>query len=165
VVWRLGKKEIICLSLHCHHQNDPCIKIGSDESHFNVSFIVRDKVTRQCPQTTTFLKRKESRSGFELKSFCLPAYRLITTRPNRLTHRYLSSGDMYIIIGSIRRRPERTWTSIYTSPWTVTFLGSRSDGWVVTVGSDLFETFVCLTLSWWTVRTFSLSWSCSHSRT
>ena len=22
---------------HCHHQNDPCIKMGSDESHFNVS--------------------------------------------------------------------------------------------------------------------------------
>ena len=25
------------LSLHCHHQNDFCIKVGSDESHFNVS--------------------------------------------------------------------------------------------------------------------------------
>ena len=34
------------LSLHCHHQNDSCIKMGSDESHFNVSLIVRDKVTR-----------------------------------------------------------------------------------------------------------------------
>ena len=31
-----------------------CIKMGSDESHFNVSLIVRDKITRQCPQTTTF---------------------------------------------------------------------------------------------------------------
>ena len=39
---------------HCHHQNDSCIKMGSDESHFNVSLIVRDKVTRQCQQTTTF---------------------------------------------------------------------------------------------------------------
>ena len=29
--------EIIYLSLHCHHQNDFCIKMGSDESHFNVS--------------------------------------------------------------------------------------------------------------------------------
>ena len=29
--------EIIYLSLHCHHQNDSCIKMGSDESHFNVS--------------------------------------------------------------------------------------------------------------------------------
>ena len=36
-VWRLGKREIIYLSLHCHHQNDSCIKVGSEESHFNVS--------------------------------------------------------------------------------------------------------------------------------
>ena len=37
------------LSLHCHHQSDSCIKMGSDESHVNVSLSVRDKVTRQCP--------------------------------------------------------------------------------------------------------------------
>ena len=36
-----GKSEIIYLSLHCHHQNDSCITIGSDDSHFNISFIVR----------------------------------------------------------------------------------------------------------------------------
>ena len=48
-----GKREIIYLSLHCHHQNDSCVKMGSDESNFNVSLIVRDKVTRQCPQSTT----------------------------------------------------------------------------------------------------------------
>ena len=51
----------IYISLHCHHQNDSCITMGSDESHFNVSLTVRDKVTRQCPQTTPqLLKRKES---------------------------------------------------------------------------------------------------------
>ena len=27
------------LLLHCHHQNDSCIKMGNDESHFNVSLI------------------------------------------------------------------------------------------------------------------------------
>ena len=31
------KREIIYLSLHCHHQNDSCIKMGGDEIHFNVS--------------------------------------------------------------------------------------------------------------------------------
>ena len=36
-----------------------CIKMGSDESHFNVSLIVRDKVKRQCPQTTTFEEKGE----------------------------------------------------------------------------------------------------------
>ena len=33
-VMRWGKREIIYLSLHCHHQNDSCIKVGRDESHF-----------------------------------------------------------------------------------------------------------------------------------
>ena len=32
-----------------------------------------DKVIGQCPQTTTFLKRKENRSGIEPRSFRLPA--------------------------------------------------------------------------------------------
>ena len=68
-VWRWGEREIMYLSLHCQHQNDSCIKMGSDESHLIVSLIVRDKVARPCPQTTTFLKRKESRSGIEPRSF------------------------------------------------------------------------------------------------
>ena len=33
----MGREKIIHLSLHCYHQNDSCIKIGSDESHFNIS--------------------------------------------------------------------------------------------------------------------------------
>ena len=60
-VWRWGKREIIFISLHSHHQNGSCIKMGSDESHCE----------GQSQKTTTFLKRKESR-----RSFCLPAYRL-----------------------------------------------------------------------------------------
>ena len=61
------------LWLQCHHQNDSCIKMGSDESHFNVSLMVRDKVTRQCPQNTTFEEKGEHRSGFEPRPLCLPA--------------------------------------------------------------------------------------------
>ena len=41
-----GGGEIIYLSLHCRHQSDSRIKMGNDESHFNVSLIVRDKVPR-----------------------------------------------------------------------------------------------------------------------
>ena len=44
---------------YSHHQNGCCIKVGSDESHFNISLVVRDKVTRQCPQTTTFDEKGE----------------------------------------------------------------------------------------------------------
>ena len=39
--------------LYTYHYTVICIKMGSDGSHFNVSLIVRDKVTRQCPQITT----------------------------------------------------------------------------------------------------------------
>ena len=52
---------------HCHHQNGFCIKMGSDESHYNDSSFVRDKVTRQCPQTTTFEEKGEpNRIGTEV---------------------------------------------------------------------------------------------------
>ena len=47
-----GNAERRYLTLHCHHQNDFCIKAGIDESHFNVSFMVRGKAARRCPQTT-----------------------------------------------------------------------------------------------------------------
>ena len=59
-----------------------CIKMGSDESHFNVSLIVRDKVTtRLCPQTTTFLKKKESRSGMEPRPLCFKPPHKPSCRP------------------------------------------------------------------------------------
>ena len=69
----VGEREIIYLSLHCHQQNDFCIKMGSDESHFNVSLIVKDKVTRQCSTDQFLLKKKECRSRFKPRPLCLPA--------------------------------------------------------------------------------------------
>ena len=45
----VGEREIIYLSLH--HQNDSSTKVGSDESHFNVSLVMRDKVTNQTVST------------------------------------------------------------------------------------------------------------------
>ena len=54
-----GGREVIYLWLYSHHHNDFCIKVGSDETRFNISLIVRDKVTRQCPQTTTFVEKGE----------------------------------------------------------------------------------------------------------
>ena len=38
-----------------------CIKMGSDKSHFNVLLIVKDKVTRPYPQTTTFEMKGETK--------------------------------------------------------------------------------------------------------
>ena len=45
------EQEIIYLSLHCHRQNDFCMKVDSDVGHFNVSLIARDKVTTETVST------------------------------------------------------------------------------------------------------------------
>ena len=57
----LSGTEIQPVAIHCHHHNGSCINMGSDESHFNVSLIVRVKVTWQCPQTTISEERGESK--------------------------------------------------------------------------------------------------------
>ena len=85
-VWRWGEREIIYTYRYtsCHHQNDLCIKMGSEESHFNAS-VGSDWQSHKTVSTNhNLLKRKESRSGIEPRSFRLPAYHL-TTRPNRLS--------------------------------------------------------------------------------
>ena len=90
------KREIIYLSLQRHHQNDFCIKMGSDESHFNVSLIVRVKVTRQCPQTTTFKQKgepKRSRTEVPLLTSLTPnrqakpAHTRLTYDSSRITQK------------------------------------------------------------------------------
>ena len=50
--------------------------MGSDESHFNVSLTVRNKVTRQCPQTTTFWSERTAEAN---SNRCPSAY-----QPNAL---------------------------------------------------------------------------------
>ena len=88
LVWRqVVSKEVLAgteipwgrlyLTLHCHHQNDFCIKMGSNESHSDVSLIVRGIVTRQYPQ----------KKWAEAKSNQSPVYQTntFTPRPNWLT--------------------------------------------------------------------------------
>ena len=70
-----GGGRLYTCPLHRHRQNDSCIKNDSDESHFNVSLIVRDKVARQCPQTTTFEEKgqpKRIRTEVSLLSSLTP---------------------------------------------------------------------------------------------
>ena len=72
---REGEREIMYLSLHCQHKNDSCIKMGSDESHCNIALIVRDKVTRRCPHTTTLEEKGELvqiRTEFPLLTSLMP---------------------------------------------------------------------------------------------
>ena len=58
-----GRKTLlIYLSLHCYHQNDSCIKMDSDESHFN-QLIKRKGQSHSWDsdewQTTTFEEKGE----------------------------------------------------------------------------------------------------------
>ena len=64
-----------------------CIKMGIDESHFNVSLTVTDKVTRPCPQTTTFEEKREPK---RYRTEVLPLTSLpgLTARPNRLSTKF-----------------------------------------------------------------------------
>ena len=61
----VGGKEIIYLSLHWHHPNDSCIKMGSDENQFNVS-VGSDGQSHRTVSTN------ESRGGrpYEPYGFC-----------------------------------------------------------------------------------------------
>ena len=61
-----GGRGRLYLTLHCHHQNHSCFQMDSDERRLNVSFIVRDKVTRQCPQTTFQEKGEPKRNRTEV---------------------------------------------------------------------------------------------------
>ena len=81
-VWRRGEREIIYLSLHCHHQNDSCIKMGSDESHFNVS--VGSEGQSHKTESTNHNLFEEKGEPKRHRTEVLPLTSL-TARPNRLT--------------------------------------------------------------------------------
>ena len=73
-----GEGDYIYLSLHCHHQNDFCIKMGNEESHFNVS-VESDEQSQRTVSTNhnLFEERGEpKRCGTEvLPLTSLPPYR------------------------------------------------------------------------------------------
>ena len=87
----VGKREIIYLSLHCHHQNDFCIKMGSNVSHFNVS-VGSDGQSHKTVSTNHNLSEEKGepklyRTEVLPLTFCLLGCvpRSFTARPNRLT--------------------------------------------------------------------------------
>ena len=75
-----GKRESIYLSLYCHHQNDFCIKVGSDESHFNVS-VESDGQSHKTVSTNHNLSEEKG----EPKRYRTEVLPCLTARPNRLT--------------------------------------------------------------------------------
>ena len=53
-----GEGEYIYLLLHCHHQNDFCIKMGSEERHFNVSVVSHGQSHRTVSTNHNFFEEK-----------------------------------------------------------------------------------------------------------
>ena len=51
----------------------PALRWAAMRAIFNVSLILRDKVTKQCSQTTTLKEKGRAEVGIEPRSFCLPA--------------------------------------------------------------------------------------------
>ena len=89
--------------------------MGSDESHFYVSLNVTDKVTRQCPQTTTFEQKGEpKRIRIEvLLLTILTHYR--QAKPTHIIMIFISSWIFYVDSGmTITHRIFIRATSVYT---------------------------------------------------
>ena len=61
--------------------DDLCVKMGSDESHFNV-FTARGNITKQCPQTITFVEKGRIEPENRTDIIHLPAW-CLTAKPNK----------------------------------------------------------------------------------
>ena len=81
-----GKREIIYLSLHCHLQNDSCTKMGSDESHFNVSVGSDGQSHKTVSTNHNLFEEKGEPKRYRTEVLPLTS---LTARPNRLTNQIL----------------------------------------------------------------------------
>ena len=72
-----GGRETIATPLH---QNDFCVKMGSDEHHFNVSLIMKDKVPRQCPQITRSKHKKVQTNAYLTRTHGMQIFTEIPTK-------------------------------------------------------------------------------------
>ena len=76
--------------------NDSCIKIGSDESHFNISFIVRDKVTRLSTDHNLFEEKGEPKWRYRTEALLLTS--LTNALPLGQTGSRLPAGSVVLLI-------------------------------------------------------------------
>ena len=85
--------------LCCHHQNDFCIKISSNQSHFNVLLIMRGNVIRQCPYITTISAVKRG-----------DVAELVTLQAMKITHFFSFTSSS--ILGMVQNLKNQTVTKI-----------------------------------------------------
>ena len=94
-----GEGDYIYLSLYCHHQNDFCIKMGSEESHFNVS-VGSDGQSHKTVSTNHNLSEEKGEPK-RYRTEVLPLTNLTpyrwAKRPNRLTDDSLTAGISFFL--------------------------------------------------------------------
>ena len=97
-VRRWGERDIIYLSLHCHHQNDFCIKVGSDESHFNVSVGSDGQSHRTVSTNHNLSEEKGEPKRYRTEVLPLTSLTCLTARLNRLTSRTATTRTIDITV-------------------------------------------------------------------
>ena len=90
----MGEGDYIPLSLHCHHQNDFCIKMGSDESHFNVSVGSDGQSHKTVSTNHNLFEEKGEPKRYRTEALPLTSLKRLTTRPNRLTESAVTVMDL-----------------------------------------------------------------------
>ena len=86
------EREIIYLSLHCHHQNDSCIKMSSDDSYFNVS-VGSDGQSHKTVSTNHNLFEEKGEPKRRYRTEVLPLTSLTPYRQAKPAHRLVFNGD------------------------------------------------------------------------
>ena len=87
--WGRGR---LYLSLHCHHQNNSCIKMGSDESRFNVSVGSDGKSHKTVSTNHNISEEKGEPKRYRTEVLPLTS---LTVRPKRLTCSAASTTILY----------------------------------------------------------------------
>ena len=93
-VWKWGEREVIYLSLHYHHQNDSCIKMRSNESHFSVS-AGSDGQSHKTVSTNHLFEEKGELKWYQTEVLLLTS---LTATPNRLTKHLLSANESFCLL-------------------------------------------------------------------
>ena len=79
----MGRRRLYTYRYTVTNQNDSNIKMGSDENHFNVSLIVRNKVTRQYTNKQLFEEKGEPK---RIRTEVLPLTNLTPYRSAKQAH-------------------------------------------------------------------------------
>ena len=117
--WGRGR---LCLTLHCHHQNDCTLRWASMRAILMFHSLWGAK-SLDCVHKPQHFKREASQSGMKMRSFWLPAWHL-TVRPGQLTHLFkLCSKAEWSLLRFAHIRG--TCTKLYVSTFKASF-GNRS---------------------------------------